>query len=243
MKIKYLSLLMFKNKFNENQIIQKKKIMRIIINQIYKQNIIKKLNVTKNKWVIFLTTAVNVNNENEYRINLYTSQIIEWLNNTNFHIYVVESTGYNFNIVHERLTLVSLILPKLPSSTISESMSLMYLLNSVKNDVNFINCTHILKVTGRYYLENIKNFLENKCINNLNVYLQFTHNYDILWQNTEYYGIDKKLLEKFLLTINSKIMEHAFYDFIFDHKLSYQRIGPFNNNIARGGDKIIIKNL
>lgn len=40
---------------------------------------------------------------------------MKWLNNTDFYIYVVESTGYKFNIEHERLTLVYLVLPKLPS--------------------------------------------------------------------------------------------------------------------------------
>lgn len=251
---------MFINKNNRNKKIQTiinyidhhNKIKNKII--VQRKNYMKKINElkNKNKWIIFLTTAVNVKNECDIRINLYISQIMKWLNNTNFYIYVVESTGYEFNINHERLKCVTFNLENCSSSTIGEANSMLYLLDQIKNDENFINCTHILKVTGWYYLKNIEYNLNNKCINGLSTYLQFTHDYNIEWQNTEYFGIDKNLLEEFLLTIlnhdsistpYNNLMEHKWYHFIFDNKLSYQRIGPFENNIARGGDGIIIRNL
>lgn len=241
-----------RNKNNKNQNKMKNK---IILNNIQMQNSINKINKlnklkNKNRWVVFLTTAVNVKNESDNRIQLYNSQIMQWLNNTNFYIYVIESTGYEFNIQHDRLKCISFNFPNCGSSTIGEANSLLYLFNEIKNDEHFINCTHVLKVTGRYYLKNIEYDLNNRCINGLSTYLQYTHDYNIQWQNTEYFGIDKNLLENFLLTIlnhdpasYNNLMEHKWYHFIFDNKLSYQRIGPFENNIARGGDGIIIKNL
>ena len=39
----------------------------------------------------------------------------------------------------------------------------------------------------------------------------------------------------------NKLMEHAFYDFIQGKKIF--RFGPFPNNIPRGGDNKVIKNL
>lgn len=244
---------------NGNKNINRNEKIKIILNYIKNrnkmQNIIKNANnlsKINNKWVIFLTTAVNVKNEREHRINLYYSTIMQWLNNTNFHIYVIESTGYEFDIHHERFKCVSFNFPTNYSSTISEANSMLYLLNEIKNDENYINCTHILKVTGRYYLKNIEYELNNKCINGLPIYLQYTHDYNINWQNTEYFGIDKNLLENFLLTmINhenetsscANLMESKWYHFTFSNKYPYQRIGPFENNVRRGGDGIIIRNL
>ena len=198
---------------------------------------------TPNKWISLLTTAVNVNGENNYRKKLYETQILRWLNNTNYYIYVVESTGVHLNIAHERLKIVSFKLPKLASSSQSEAHSMLHMLDEIKDDANFTECTHILKVTGRYFLQNI-NVVLNNCGDDLDVYLQHRCNHVIKWQNTEYYGIRKTLVESFLSTVlNIGLMEHKFYEFISKNKLTFNRIGPFKNNIIRGGDKIIIRNL
>ena len=195
----------------------------------------------KNKWIILLTMAVNVNGENEYRKKLYKEQLLKWLNYTDYYIYVIESTGVHLDITHERLKFVSFKLPPLASSSQSEATSILHILNDIKNDPAYINWTHILKVTGRYFLHNINGVLNN-CVPDLDVYIQ--HHYGIKWQNTEYFGIRKTLLEKFLLTVvNEGIMEHRFYEFIVKNKLKFIRIGPFVNNVARGGDKMIINPL
>lgn len=197
----------------------------------------------KNKWIILLTTAIHVNGESEYRKKIYKKQILNWLYYTNYYIYVIESTGVNLNIKHERLKYVSFHLPKLASSSQSEATSILYILNSIKNDPVYINCTHILKVTGRYFLHNINSVLNNS-IQDLDVYLQHHCNHSIKSQNTEYFGIRKMLMENFLLTVvNEGLMEHKFYEFILKNKLSFTRIGPFINNIARGGDKQVIHYL
>jgi hypothetical protein len=201
------------------------------------------LSLNKNKWIVILTTAVNINNESEYRKKLYKKQILNWLHHTNHYIYVIESTGVALNITHERLKYVSFYLPKLASSSQSEATSILYILNSIKNDPVYMECTHILKVTGRYFLQNINNVLNNS-IQGLDVYLQHHFNHNIHSQNTEYFGIRKTLLEKFLLTVVKEgLIEHKFYEFIVKNKLSFTRIGPFINNIARGGDKQVIRYL
>lgn len=229
--------------YKRNKNIQNKRILRTNIN-INNDNINHMSNNTsenKNKWIVLLTTAIGVNGENEYRKKLYIKQILKWLHNTNYYIYVVESTGVHLNITHERLKIVSFQLPKLASSSQSEATSILHILNNIKNDPVYIDCTHILKVTGRYFLYNINGVLNN-CIPDLDVYIQ--HHYGIKWQNTEYFGIRKTLLETFLLTVvNEGLMEHKFYEFILKNKLKFTRIGPFVNTVARGGDNLIINPL
>ena len=147
------------------------------------------------------------------------------------------------NITHERLKFVSFELPKLASSSQGEAASILHILNIIKNDTLYIDCTHILKVTGRYFLHNINGVLNN-CVPDLDVYIQHHHHHSIEWQNTEYFGIRKMLLENFLLTVvNEGLMEHKFYEFIIKNKLKFIRIGPFVNNVERGGDKLIIRQL
>jgi hypothetical protein len=216
---------------------------------------------TKNKWIILLTMAINVGNECECRKQLYKTQLLNWLQYTDYYIYVIESTGVDlniFNITHERLKYVSFELHNAPSSSQSEAISILHILNNIKNDPNYIECTHILKVTGRYFLHNINNVL-NKCVQDLDAYVQHHYNHHASlskvvvatklvtpekWQNTEYYGIRKGLIEEFLLSvINEGVMERKFYDFIIKNKLTFMRIGPFKNNIKRGGDKVLIRNL
>lgn len=232
--------------YRRNKNILNKIILPTNIGNISNNNINHMSNNTtenKNKWIVILTTAVGVNGENKYRKNLYVKQILKWLHYTDYYIYVIESTGVHLNITHERLKFVSFKLPKLASSSQSEAISILHILNNIKNDPVYIDCTHILKVTGRYFLYNINDVLNN-CVSDLHVYIQHHYNYRFKWQNTEYFGIQKTLLEKFLLTVvNEGLMEHKFYEFILKNKLNFTRIGPFVNNVARGGDNIIINPL
>ena len=70
-------------------------------------------------------------------------------------------------------------------------------------------------------------------------------NHNKKWQNTEYYGIRKELLIPMVENViqNSNLMENNFYNFINNNKFKIITLGPFNNNIPRGGDGIIITNL
>lgn len=219
-----------------------------IINKNSKSNFIN--NKNKNKWIIILTTALNVNYKNDdseiyKRRNLYINQITKWLNYTDFDIVVIESTGLGFpKITHPRLHKYVVSLPIYETSSISEAESLLYVLNQIKNESYYQECTHILKVTGRYYLNNIKNILKNSK-NDYDLYLQIHKDDNIKWQHTEYYGIRKNLLIPFLLTLRKTkiLMEHAFYNFIHKYKFKITTIGPVLNNVARGGDGLIINPL
>lgn len=203
----------------------------------------------RNKWIVLLTTSIktpsNSLDDQEYRTTLYKTQIQKWLNNTTYEIVVVESSGCNsFSELesNKRLHVYTTIIAAVSSSQ-SEASSMLYVLEQIKNDDFYINCTHILKVTGRYYLENIEHVLQTYPKHNINMYVQQHKNSTIRWQNTEYYGIKKELLTDLLEPVTiTGFMEQRLYDFI-DINRNVCILPSFPNNIARGGDGLIINPL
>jgi len=201
-----------------------------------------------NNWIILLTTAIDnpshTITDTEFRKELYKKQINRWLNETNYIIVVVESSGYDFSdITHERLYKVSFIINTiLPSSTEYEAISIIYSLNKIKNTKYYTNCTHILKITGRYFLKNLQIILDTT-EQNKDLYLQKIFSKNNLWQNSEYYGIRKDLYCSFLKSVITTpgLMEHKLWTFASDKNIC--RIGTFPNDIRRGGDNVLIENL
>lgn len=206
--------------------------------------------INNNKWLIILTAAINIKYKNNTedmnkRRNLYIQQIMKWLKYTNYEIVVIESTGVGFpRLNHPRLHKYVISLPIFETSSICEAESLLYVLNEIKNEQYYLECSHILKVTGRYYLNNIEKILKSSK-NDYDLYLQIHKDDSIKWQHTEYYGIRKNLLIPFLLTLRKTkiLMEHAFYIFIHKYRFNTTTIGPVFNNIARGGDGLTINPL
>ena len=201
-----------------------------------------------NNFIILLTTCVYVKNKDtndiNYRINLYTKQIKRWLDETELMIFVVESSGYEFNdIKHPRLNIISFKLDDkyCYSSSISEAHSILYILNKIKDNEYYKNCNYILKVTGRYFLENIDKYLKN--LPPKEYYLQNHFNDSLQWQHSEYFGIKKELFNNLILDIinMNNLFESSLYKCSKDK--DYMRIGPFKNNVPRGGDKMLLSNL
>ena len=213
---------------------------------------------SSNTYIVLLTTAVNSGNKHnkdeiDYRISLYTQQIRAWLINTSLHIFCIESTGYIFEIYNPRFHQINInLFEKSDSDTVYNSSTILELQSlhaffKYNHDINIdFKYTHIIKVTGRYYLEDIENKLKDYK-DGLDVYLQKHVNHEIEWQNTEYYIMKKELFNDFVSTNiaieNKQLMENMFYTYIACNKLKYMFIGPFPNNIPRGGDKFIITEL
>jgi hypothetical protein len=191
-----------------------------------------------NKWCILLTTAVN---NDESRKKLYIESINKWLNQTPFHIFIVESSQYTFpEIQNERFHLYTFQVEKSTSSSISEATSIIYLLDQVKDNPLWNSFSHILKVTGRYYLDGIIETLNN-LEPNKDLYIQ--KNREPEWQNSEYFGIRREMMRTLVETIlkDTKHFELKLYEFIQDKDTI--QMGPFENTIARGGDGLVIRNL
>jgi len=174
------------------------------------------------------------------RKDLYITQINRWLLETTLPIFVVESSGYTFNeIKNDRLHVMTLNIPdKLNSSSQYEAKSILYAIQQMQHFQEYVNCTHILKVTGRYFLQNIETKLDT-IDKTYDLYLQ--KHKQLNWRNSEYFGIRKELMSPLMESVQNKLMENALSDYS-DNKL-YIEIGPFENNVNRGGDSNIIREL
>lgn len=207
----------------------------------------------KIRWVVLLTTCVfpsnstnTGNNNSEARKNLYVVQIQRWVNNTTLPIFVVDTSGYTFDEIpkSDRLYIMSYkIQHPISSSTEGEKIGLMYAMSQMSqiSQISESNFTHILKVTGRYYLEGIENKLEKANTKEYDLFLQIHRNNEGQWQNSEYYGIRRDLMEDFITSIQGRLMEHCLYD--FSSRVKFDFLGPFPNQIARGGDLLVIDPL
>ena len=209
------------------------------------------------KWVILLTCCIQHNNnsnddkEVKDRTELYLQQLNNWLSKTKFMIYIVESSnnGHVFNNLKEkypdRLNIVTFnqkeLYPGWGSSSLLEAASLKHAMDEIIKNTD--SCTHIFKVTGRYFLEGIEEKLYNINVSDDTIFLQKHVNHKIKWQNSEYYGMKKEFMCDFIKFVFGSIqyMEHNLYTFV--QKKHTIVFGPFKNNIARGGDKLVIKNL
>lgn len=214
----------------------------------YDLNIVNNKIHNNNEWTVLLTTAIDVNKQDvEYRTQLYCMQIERWITETNLYIYVVESTGNSeaFDYLQvkypTRIHIIGCVIPYCSSSTVTEAKSIKNALDVINTTPQGINCRYILKVTGRYFLPYIENVIQ--CApENMDVYTQIHKQVRIKWQNSEYYGIKKELFTQFIDSVlnNNVLMEHSFYSFITDNSLNSVNIGPFVNNIPRGGDNLTL---
>jgi len=199
-------------------------------------------------WIVLLTTCVKSfekNNEDEinYRKELYEKQINRWLNETNLEIFLIENSDYSYdNIKHSRFHLMNIVFDKKFRSTSQyEARSMLYAINIMKETDLFKNCTHILKVTGRYFLENIEEKIKEKG-DGFDLYVQHINNIETRSQNTEYYGIRKEYIEEMLNNVKDVgLMEQCFFHYTLNKKCTI--LGPFKNDVRRGGDGILYEHL
>ena len=117
--------------------------------------------------------------------------------------------------------------------------SILNILENIKYNPIYQQCSHILKVTGRYYLHNVEKIL-NKIEPNKDLYLQIHRKGT--WQNSEYVGIRKELLQLLCENIKTEgLFEEKLYNFSLDK--TFIHFGPFDNKIKRGGDNQLIQRL
>lgn len=207
-----------------------------------------------NKWCVLLTMCVDrfkKGNEIDMkeRKELYKTQLQKWLDKTEFPIFVVESSGNgdflkeiadkNEMKGNERLTCYVFDANEVSSSSIGEVNSLRHAIERMKDDDKYNETTHVLKVTGRYFLDNFEN-KANELEQGKELYLQ-PHR-DTIYQNSEYFGIRKDIIDEFIEKFDTSIlMEENLHKFSLGKE--YVVFEPFENSVARGGDKIVLHKL
>ena len=202
------------------------------------------------RWVILLTMCFRRKSIELQLANadVYLAQLNRWLKETNFHIFVVESSGTPVNLTHPRLSFLTFDDPERTSgsSSILEANALIFAARELENYPAYHAADYILKVTGRYYFEDLEQVLRQVKPSKA-LYLQRHRNAKIKWQNSEYFGIRKEGLQ-FLghfVRQQETFMETGLYllSDIADWDFMHPPNKGFSNKIARGGDKLIINPL
>jgi hypothetical protein len=130
------------------------------------------------KWCILLTTTVNVNQEipnmvqktNQERLETYLTTIHRWLS-TDLPIVVVENSGYTFpELKDTRVEVITFDSMKSePFMNFKNFFHLkekgIYEINSIHHacfhSTQIQNATHLIKVTGRYFIPCLEGILKN----------------------------------------------------------------------------------
>lgn len=193
------------------------------------------------KWCILLTSCV-LRNFSLTKFNFYRKAISAWLSKTDLPIFIVESSGYKFSeFSGTRLKVYTFNLSEnLASSSQYEARSILAALDYFKTDMK--DYTHILKVTARYYVDNMRTILNEGPPRQ--IYVQHLQNTPLKWNNSEIFGLRKRLFRKLLNPIVCLgYMEQAIYNFKKTH--THRILPPMKNYVGarRGGDNILVDPL
>lgn len=144
---------------------------------------------------IILTSTVNINpikwylfqRDKDDRLQAYLKSVLQWLTKTNFKIVLVENSGYNFEelnaekeLYKDRFEVITFVeseleeskhLTKNPHKGASEIFAINYAFNKSKLTQT---SDFIIKITARYFIPDLENYLKNYDLNE----------YDCLTQNT-----------------------------------------------------------
>jgi hypothetical protein len=143
---------------------------------------------------IILTTTVNVNlnkshifqKDKNVRLNVYLQSILQWLAKTNFNIILVENSGYNYEELNKerelykgRFEVITFKESELEEASYlkgdnSKGSSEIFAINYAFHNSKIIHASHfIIKITGRFFIPDLEEYLSNFDLNE----------YDSLTQN------------------------------------------------------------
>jgi hypothetical protein len=195
-------------------------------------------NIEIYKVSIILTTTVHVTPNTAFqvnkqdRINTYLKSIRSWLRNTNLNIIVIENSGYEFT---ELINELNLYKHRFEVITFTESQSnykeyQMHLqskggleINSIHYAYNISNflkkSSFIIKITGRFFINNFENFINSKDLSKFNCLKQYYNN------RCEIVGTSLKnfhtIFDKNLFVKNGKYDYHV--ENVYDYRFSLFR--------------------
>jgi hypothetical protein len=202
------------------------------------------VNVSK-PWCILLTTCVKrtgaTPEKTQEMISLYTRSIDMWLEKTNLPIVVVDSSDYKFEEYRDtRLKVCHFIAKESSSSSNSESESILYAMNSI----NIREYKYIMKITGRYYIDEFEIIINR--LGESDLYVQHLNRSDIEWQHSEVFGFDKKYAEDIFKPIIQRgiFTEKRLWE-VSHSKYKVETLPPMENilKVVRGGDGLLVDPL
>jgi len=194
---------------------------------------------------IILTSTVNVNpnkswvyqsNKNE-RIEIYLKSILQWLTKTNFNVILVENSGYSFEeldlekkIYQDRFDIITFNENEINENTylnLSKGNSELFSINYAFRNSKLINekTNFIIKITARYFIEELEDFLKEYDLNN----------YDSLSQS------DRRRCE--MVGSHIKNFKFIFNDNIYDDKNNGHVEGTYLERLNLLNNILVCKNF
>ena len=176
-------------------------------------------NTVSYKCCIFLTMYVKNN------VELYEKRVKRWLDDTDFDIFVVDSSGVGIKQSNERLKqYVFTQNPNFERVSVSESEK-----NSILNAIEYFNDDFleydiIFKITGKYFIPNFDYVITNIPDDTDIVFqnLQITHG-----QNTELIGFRPELIKDIILNIShEKSFENVMREVQYNNEYTKYRFQP-----------------
>ena len=198
-------------------------------------------------WCILLTTCVKRENSTPEKtkeiLDIYKRSIDKWLE-TDLPIIVVDSSDYEFKEYAEtRLKVCHFMCKETKSSSISEALSILYAINNCNYTRPYKN---IIKITGRYYVEDFSNIL-NKLGSDSDLYIQHLNNPVTKWQNSEIFGFNTKYAEDIFRPIinEADFMEKQLWKISNRNTYNVKTFPKMENRfkVKRGGDGLLIDPL
>lgn len=184
-----------------------------------------------NNIIILLTASIEVkgvpfverNNYVDRKID-YSYSINKWMKNKNLKIIFCENTGSDLDFVHKLNEKNNLNLLEILSYNDNEDAKIkgkgfseMKMINYVFNNSKIIDeNSFIIKITGRYYLKNIKSYLSILSTQNLPfINVNFIKQMDMA--DSRIFGFRKIFFEQYLLKYSDRIDDNKNY--FFEHAL------------------------
>ncbi len=201
------------------------------------------------KYVILLTTCVepatSAKIDKAARKELYTRNIKRYLEDTNLHIAVIESSGHTFDIPSSHrfqqatVTISDMIKDARNISTVGEAISVIK-----AQELGLLNgYTHAIKVTGKYYLPELEKVLLKVPASTDIIYQSIVNG---KWQNSEVFGFNvenlKSIFEQFLVNVKRNLfMEQGIYNIHQKLGVKSHKLPPLNvhEKVARGDGSIL----
>ena len=175
------------------------------------------------------------------RRSIYEDRVKKWLEQTNFEIFVVDSSGQYLNQKNKRLHQYSFKQEKQfarSNPTIYERDSILNAFEYFKN--YFINFDIIFKVTGKYFIPNLENQLKY-IPKDAELILQ--NRSDTYGQNTEIIGIKTSLIKPIISLLNSRNNFETTISKIKNNYKYYRLPSLKLNDYTKRGDSRILKEL
>ena len=216
--------------------------------------------------LIILTTSVYTKNivgmkqcDPEARLECYLKSIKNWIENTKLNIILVENTGYKFNEFKEfennRFEIITFTRNDISATDQaflfntnrnegrSKGQHELYEINYVYNNSKIlknINPTHIIKITGRYYIPDFESIINEKLrLEHLAIFQQFPMPCEISGCHINYFSE----LFKFPAVMKIDLVEEVYFNrkALFTKNINNSK--RFTKEALEDDDKLILPKL